>query len=475
MTEIAGGARVAARDLTALDERARGLSLRWPIALTAAVLYGSLLPFDIDWTAYQASNGFGLFELTLQRGTREDILTNILVYNPIGLALVLYGGTGTLARWGRVPFAVLVGVAVSLVAETLQAGIAGRVASWIDVALNTLGTITGTVLGANLCSARRGATRWARRQLSERPFTTMASILTFGLFLYNLVPFDFITDTAGLHTSFGRARWDLTAVRPSAFGNAPYGLMIGQLGGAAWFAALGYLLALAAAESGQDRFSAAGPAIKHGFVLASLVEFMQLFTASHRFDLAVIVLRTLAVIFGAWCAVFLVAGRGDSSWRQRPGLAIPTVLLLVLAVFQVLARLLSSFDPTLWSVRGIGLAHVRWIPFEGLWHRPMAKAVADMLSILLTYAPLALTLAIILRRVRARPVWLITGAAVTLVALGVEVLECSSALGTPDLTGPALAAIAVIGCSSLCRSILAAFPVPPAAPAARSLPDAVIR
>ncbi|UCC30453.1 MAG: VanZ family protein [Phycisphaerales bacterium] len=474
MTEIAGGARVAARDLTALDERARGLSLGWPIALTAAVLYGSLLPFDIDWTAYQASNGFGLFELTLREGPREDILTNILVYTPIGLAFVLCGGTGTLARWSRVPFAVLVGVVVSLVAETLQAGIAGRVASWTDVALNTLGTITGAVLGATLYGARHGATRWARRELSERPFTTMASILTFGLFLYNLVPFDFITDTAGLHTSFGRARWDLTAVRPSDFGNAPYGLMIGQLGGAAWFAALGYLLALAAGESGQDRFSAAGSAIKHGFILASLAEFMQLFTASHRFDLAVIVLRTLAVIFGAWCAVFLVVGRGDSSWRQRPGLAIPTVLLLLLAVFQVLARLLSSFDPTLWSVEGVDLAHVRWVPFERLWHWPMAKAVSDILSVLLTYGTLALTLAIILRRVRAGLVWVIAGAVVTLVALGVEVLQCCSVSGTPDLTGPALAVIAVIGSSSLCRPILAAFPVPLPAPS-RSTPDAVIR
>jgi len=475
LTEIAGGASVAARDLTALDERARGLSLRWPIGLTAAVLYGSLLPFDIDWTAYQASNGFGLFELTLRGGTREDILTNIFVYTPIGLALVLCGGPGTLARWGRVPLAVLVGVVVSLVAETLQAGIDGRVASWTDVALNTLGTITGAVLGATLYGAGHGATRWARRELSERPFTTTASILTLGLFLYNLVPFDFITDTAGLHASFGRARWDLTGVRPSAFGSAPYGLMIGQLGGAAWFAALGYLLVLAAGESGRDRFSAVGSAIKHGFILASLVEFMQLFTASHCFDLTAIALRTLAVIFGAWCAAFLVVGRGDSSWRWRPGLAIPTVLLLLLAVFQVLARLMSSFDPTLWSVQGIDLAHVRWVPFEGLWHQPMAKAASDALSTLMTYGTLALTLAMILGRVRAGLIWVIAGAVVTLVALGVEALQCCSALGTPDLTGPALAVIAVIGSSHLYRPLSAAFLVPTAATTSRFTPDAALR
>ena len=443
--------------------------------MTAAVLYGSLLPFDIDWAAFQASNGFGLFELALRGGTREDLLTNILVYTPIGLTLVLCRGGGTLARRGRVLFAVLVGVVVSLVAETLQAGIAVRVASWIDVALNTLGAITGAVLGATLYGARHGATRWAQREFSERPFTTMASILTFGLFLYNLVPFDFITDTAGLHASFGRARWDLTAVRPSALGSAPYGLMVAQLGAAVWFAALGYLLALAGGESGQDRFSAAGWAIKHGFILASLVEFMQLLTASHRFDLAVIVLRALAVMFGAWCAVFLVVGRGDLNWRRRPGLAVPTGLLFILAACQVLARLLSSFDPTLWSVRGIDLAHVRWMPFEGLWHGPMAKAGSDILSVLLAYGTLALTLAMILRRVRTGLIWMITGAVVTLVALSVEVLQCCSAWGAPDLTGPALALIAVFGSANLYRSFLALLPTSPTAPASRFTPAPVIR
>ena len=133
------------------------------------------------------------------------------------------------------------------------------------------------VIAALLCGLWQAPLRRLRRQLVDRPFATLASALTIGLFLHELAPFDFVTDTAGLHASFGRARWDLTSALPLAFGDPAFALMAKQLTGAAWFAALGYLFALAGRRSGRHSATATALAVRDGFVLACLVEFMQLF------------------------------------------------------------------------------------------------------------------------------------------------------------------------------------------------------
>jgi len=453
LSELAGPTSFAAQHRSAPNVRAGGLSLAWPIAVIALVLYGSLLPFDINWTAYQASDGFGLFQLALRGGTREDILTNLLVYIPVGLALMLYGNTRIGARWARIPFVVLVGAAVSLAAETLQTGIAARVASWTDVGLNALGTAVGAVLGAGLFRVVSAAGERLRCKLAEQPFTVLASILTIGLFSYGLIPFDFITDTSALHASFGRARWDLSHMRPISLGDPPYAQLIAQLSGAAWFAVLGYLLALAARESKRAHVEAIGSAVKHGFVIAGLIEFLQVFTMSHGFDLAIVVLRVLAVLLGAWYAVFLATLRGDSDWRRQPGLAVPTLMLIGLAVFQVLAGFLSSFDPDLLSMQAVDLANVGWVPFEALWRRPMTAAASEAASTLVTHGALAVTLAMILRRIHLAPVWIVTGVVVTLYAIGTEALQSFTVSQTPDLTGPVLALVAVIAASHLHRMV----------------------
>ncbi|MGB2984945.1 MAG: VanZ family protein [Phycisphaerae bacterium] len=175
--QAAGRARSVARDFTARNISARGLSWGWPLGLIVAVLYGSLLPFEIDWAVFQQSNGLGLLRLGLAEATLEDIVTNILVYVPVGLALTLCGRGGSLTRLARVPFAVIIGAAVSLCAETLQAGIAIRVASWTDVALNTTGIAIGAILGAGLYGVVIRSLQWLRRGLSAMPTQLLATLV----------------------------------------------------------------------------------------------------------------------------------------------------------------------------------------------------------------------------------------------------------------------------------------------------------
>ena len=89
---------------------ARRLSWGWLVGPIALVLYGSLIPFNFDLTAFHRSTSFGLSGLRLLATTTEDFLTNVLIYIPIGMACVLCGRPG---RWGRlasVPLAIVVGV-----------------------------------------------------------------------------------------------------------------------------------------------------------------------------------------------------------------------------------------------------------------------------------------------------------------------------------------------------------------------------
>jgi VanZ family protein len=440
-----------------LQPAPHGLSIAWPLALIAAVLYGSLIPFEVDWAQFQRSGGFGLFHLTSRITTMEDVITNVLVYVPIGLALVLCGAQRGMARFFRVPVAVMVGAAVSVFAETLQIGIAARVPSWVDVALNTLGTAVGALLGAGLYGSAVYAFRRLREAFGRRPFRTSASLLTIGLFAYHLAPFDFITNSAELHESFRNSRWDFALSRSTVLGAPSSAHLMGELAGAAWFAALGYLLVLAARRSGRGALHALGSAAKHGLILAGLIEVMQLFTMSHQFEPAVFALRSVAATAGAWCALLAVNGTSRSSWIRQPWLAVPTRLLIAAAVFQVIAIMVSSakgghghasVDHATNVFAGFfGSANVHWIPFEALWQRPAVNALSDILATVATYGALSLTIALALRRARISAVWPAAGVAVLSVAIVAEAVQAGVATRTADVTGPALALFAVIAVS----------------------------
>ncbi len=123
------------------------------------------------------SNGFGLLNLGWHGATREDLITNVAMYVPLGLLLVLCGTGG---RTARAALAVFVGAAVSLLAETLQSGIAARVASWMDVALNSGGTAIGVVLAVGVTGTFGSVIDRTRRKIAAYPFTCAAWLLTLG-------------------------------------------------------------------------------------------------------------------------------------------------------------------------------------------------------------------------------------------------------------------------------------------------------
>lgn len=464
---------------------ARGMSVAWPVAVIGAVLYGSLLPFSMDWSAFRLGNAFGFLDLGLLPANTEDVIVNVLVYIPVGLLLALSGRGDTVRRLARVPLIVFVGAIVSVTAEVLQTSMDARCASWLDVFLNVTGTALGAVLGAGVFSAGVIALRRVRRSMIDRPFTTLSSMLAIGLVLYGVAPFDFVTDTAALHASFLRARLDLAAPRPTPFGGPPYAMMIQQLVGAAWFAALGWSLALAAFEKNrrvrrspplprgderqqapravhgyplridppsrqspaQTRAIAFNSALTQGVAVAVLIECLQLFTQSHVSDLATLMLRALAVALASWWAAFVGGAEWSANGHWQPRRLIPTTALVTLATGHAMALILVSVHLNVPWFAGIDGATIRWLPFEALWLCPIPQAMGDILSTLANYAVLAVVLAVVLRRVRVRAAWVKTGTLLVLLALAVEGLQVPSALQTADITDPVLALFAVIAVS----------------------------
>ena len=420
----------------------RRFSWGWLVVFIVAVLYGSFIPFNFDPATLRAPISLGSLRAGLLATNLDDLFTNLVIYIPIGIACVLCGRPRRADRMARVPLAIVVGVAVSLVAETLQTSLAVRVASWTDVLLNGVGTATGAIACVVLFDVLALAFGRLRSRWHDRPFATCTLFLTMGLIMFNLAPFDFVTSSGDLQASFLHARWDLTTPRIAAPGVLPYAPMITTLYGALWFALLGYVAALAAREAKLTRARALARAIRDSVLLVVLIAFTQLFTVSHLFDLASIVLRIIGVTLGARTAIYVVERAIGSRWRSRPSLAAPTLLLLPLVILQVAALFIAAADEPIMLDSGFDLSQVCWIPFEVFWHEPFAHAVCAVMSTLATYGTLAATLAILLHRARLSRPGLMTGAAVVLLAIAVESMQAASIARTADLTMPILAAIA---------------------------------
>lgn len=388
----------------------------WPVGCVLAVTYASLIPFDFSLENFHLLISNGLLSVPFRPTTPDDAAANLLVYLVVGLVVGLSAMRSRCARWTAAILALAIGTSLSILVETLQAVLVSRVASCTDILLNCVGAAIGGCLGVGLSGSVGVAMTQGRRELADRPFNTAASLLTLGLFLYNLVPFDFVTTTDALHASFGRAHWGLMNARDSAVAAPPLSAIAHQLTGTGWFAVLGYLLALAGRERGRDSATSLGSALKDGLMLVVLVEFMQLFTLSHTLDVATVLIRGFGVAFGAWCAVFIIDSLTGSAWRRKPSLALPTGIVAILAAFQF--GLLIA--PCLNLQNGLLLAKhdwtVQWLPFENLQRQPYLTAEAELLSVLLTYGTLALTFQILLHRLRnVRSPWLTLGA-VTLAA-----------------------------------------------------------
>ncbi len=85
--------------------------------------------------------------LTWARASRGDMLNNVLLYAPLGFCLALIVEP-RLGRPVALAAAAIVGTALSLSMELLQASIAPRVPSLTDLTLNAVGALAGALAGS---------------------------------------------------------------------------------------------------------------------------------------------------------------------------------------------------------------------------------------------------------------------------------------------------------------------------------------
>lgn len=430
------------------------VSWGWALVVVAAVVYGSLIPFDLAPSLSGASLVGSIEGLRFAVAPLSDRLLNMAIFAPIGIFLVLCRrARGSITR-GAIGV-VVCGVAISVAVETAQTHVLSRVGSWYDVILN----VTGVAIGVWIAIAARlwgpCLSRRASDQLQTRPFSSIATLVAVGFLVYELFPFDFVTSTEAMLAGFRNARWDVLSARSTPIGEPPFGAIVAQLAGAGWFAVLGYLSALAGRERGRSRGASFGLAVKHGILLACLIEGMQLFTGSHVFDVASVILRSLGITFGAWCATFVVDELSDGRWRKRPAVAAPRLLLATTLAVQVTLLAAASLGYGKWTLAHITAGDVSWMPFRSLWEQTPFNAMNAGLSILLWYGSITLVVALLLRRTGVRRSCVSVTAAVFFVAVAVEIIKAGSFGRTPDTTDVVLAVGASIVTCRIWRALIA--------------------
>jgi glycopeptide antibiotics resistance protein len=158
---------------------AKRYQLLWLVL--AAILYGSLYPFDLH--LYDAGQA-GLFHLL---GTwrdppqsRGDLIANILLYMPLGFAV---GSASSGKFWRNAAGAVAIGVVLSFSIEWLQYYDQSRVSCLSDFCLN----VTGSLAGALVSQTR--ALRLPVLSLPEGGSAVFARALLFAWVAWRLYPY----------------------------------------------------------------------------------------------------------------------------------------------------------------------------------------------------------------------------------------------------------------------------------------------
>jgi len=266
------------------------------LAYILVIIYASLQPF-VDWRDLHGEFGNFLFAPWPRWITIDDVLFNFVAYVPLGFLLTLAWSV----RWNTriaVVMAAISCVALSLVLETAQQHLPARIASNVDLLINSFGGAVGALIAPLFAPGRRLGAELAL--LRGRWFVTGArgdSVLVLaGLWLI-----------AQLHTPL------------VAFGNGDLRSSL-ELAGLIAYTPGSYL----AAEAGVVMLNTAGL----GLLLASAAR-----------DTAAGYWRALALIVAGACvlnaAAALLVLRAPNPWNWlTPGVGIglgaALVLLLVL-------------------------------------------------------------------------------------------------------------------------------------------------
>lgn len=153
-------------------------TLLFLILYAGLIAFGSLHPFS-GLKGLEHWSGEFITAPLPRFVTRNDISTNLLAYLPLGYALALRLGMPR-RRLRAILLATVVGFFYSLFLESVQQVLPGRVASNLDIFLNTLGIVVGALLTLHhqrWLRAGRAIRRWRRRWFRAEPAASLGLLL----------------------------------------------------------------------------------------------------------------------------------------------------------------------------------------------------------------------------------------------------------------------------------------------------------
>jgi glycopeptide antibiotics resistance protein len=409
--------------------------------VVAAVAYGELIPFQFVPAPAGGGLAGALAQLSWSASPVEDILTNVLVYVPVGLLLTLHFGRGA-RRWGPAMlggflFASCMGVCL----ELAQLHLPMRVASATDVLNNCLGGLAG-VLCAPLVHRRwQRVRRRVALCLAMFPHHAVYVGLAVAICWAALAPFDLAPTWSRVQSGAASALW--WPVRGScgqlveAMGGDANRALLACLRQLGVFAALAFMGVRSLREAGQGPVVAALVAFRRAAVLAVVLECAQVLSRSHTFELLDMLLGWIGALLGIWL-VFLVDGTGwgrDGERRVVFNHRLPVMLgLLGCLAYQGAGAWLADGD-----VEGPATTSIGWLPFAGEFMRPMALAATAMAERFLGFAITAMLLFAVFAWERGRVRQLSVPAMMLLWACALEVGRWNLGAGSADTSGPVLA------------------------------------
>ncbi len=212
------------------------------LAYILVIIYASLQPF-IDWRGLSGGFGDFLFEPRPRWITVDDVLFNFAAYLPLGFLLAL----ALCARWSTqaaVALAAVACVALSFTLEAAQQYLPSRIASNVDLLVNSCGGVVGALVALLFTPGQRLGRTVA--QLRQRWFVSGvrgdAALILAGLWLLTQLHATLIAFGNGdLRGSLDFARW--FSHTPGSYLAAEAGVVMLNLSG------LGLLLASAARDT----------------------------------------------------------------------------------------------------------------------------------------------------------------------------------------------------------------------------------
>ncbi|MGZ3254830.1 MAG: VanZ family protein, partial [Burkholderiaceae bacterium] len=359
------------------------------------VIYGSLVPLDYHYKkwddAIQAFRHIRYLELGIE--SRADWIANILLYIPLTFiwsAIIAQSPRATVRAVGLC--AVLsISIALSIGIEFTQIFFPQRTVSLNDIIAETIGSIIGTLLWIGMGARIRKWLIHLRNSHAvgrDAALTGALSLYLLAYVSYSLFPFDFVVSYAELATRLANdhSAWLFSSASCNSASRCMANALVEII------AALPLGVAVARLN-GTTRTSHVIAAMMMGGLLGLLIEGTQLFLNSGVSEGISVFTRTIGAGLGAFVyRRYWMAGARRTLLTPRK---LRLLALLITPVYLTGLLVTQNWQFHNWLAWDTGLdrlTQVHFLPFYYHYFTSETAALASLLRIAASYAPVGILL-----------------------------------------------------------------------------------